>query len=90
MIKIAKDERGVYCGVIDKQLIVATCPLPQGACMWKHRINGLCMYDEHFADQEPKPTSLDFAKLVGAPVVPKEVVNKLRDDLAAKIKNDML
>ena len=33
-----------YCGIINKELLVATCPLTTGSCMWKHRESGICVY----------------------------------------------
>ena len=35
---------GTYCVVIEKRIVVSSCPLPMGTCFWKHRHTGLCTY----------------------------------------------
>ncbi len=88
MISIAEDGLGVYCGMIQKQLIVATCPLPQGTCLWKHRVTGLCTYNEETVNSGTL-TPDTFARLVGLPLIPTIAVNKLRDTLASTIKKEL-
>ena len=78
-----KPERGTFCGVIGKQIIVASCPLPQGTCMWKHRALGTCRY----TDKEL--TVPEFCRQVGLPVPEPEVVNKLREDLRDTLQREL-
>ena len=90
--------RGTYCGVIERQLITASCPLPKGACMWKHRIHGGCTYDPEIANLSTdsndvaKRTPLDpneYAKRVGLPPISESVVNILRASLILRVKKEV-
>lgn len=78
-------QKGTYCKVIDAQLIVASCPLPVGRCMWKHRVHGLCMYTEEFASSEFTPQ--DFALRVGLTPLNSDEVNILRDRIANAVRS---
>lgn len=78
-----KVERGTFCGVIQRQLLSATCPLPKGTCMWKHRATGLCEYTE----KELSPQ--EFAALVGLPTPSTEVVNSLSQQLQTRLKSEL-
>lgn len=77
-------KKGTYCKVIDQQLIVATCPLPSGRCMWKHHLHGLCMYTEEFASSEFTPQ--EFAMRVGLRPPNSDEVNILRERVAASVR----
>jgi hypothetical protein len=81
--QVPKQEGGTYCGVVGEQLAIRTCPLPKGSCMWKHRLHGSCMFT-----QEPI-TSHDFARRVGLPVLPVDVVNIVRRSLKHKLKEEL-
>lgn len=88
-------ERGTFCVVIEKQLITTSCPLPKGVCMWKHRIHGGCTYDAEFANPEPengKQKYVDpneYAKRVGLPPIPVDIVNILRQSLVMRVKEEL-
>ena len=77
-------EGGTFCGVLNQQLAVSTCPLPKDACMWKHRLHGACMFT-----QDPISTH-DFARRVGLPVLPVDVVNIARRSLKKKLKEELV
>lgn len=74
---------GTFCGVIGEQLVVSSCPLPKGTCMWKHRLHGLCMFTAD--DLTPD----EFAKRVGLPPLEAPVVNILRSTIQYKIKHEL-
>lgn len=80
-------ERGTFCVVIHNQLAVSYCPLPNGTCMWKHRVSGRCMYSEDFAATSFTPN--DFATRVGLPTIPGEVVNIIKRTVIAKIRDEL-
>lgn len=79
--------KGTYCKVIEAQLIVASCPLPVGRCMWKHHLHGLCMYSEEFASSEFTPQ--EFAMRVGLRPPNSDEVNILRDRVAASVRESL-
>lgn len=80
---------GHTCAIIEAPIATPHCPLPRGICMWKHRINGHCMYEDHFADPDHQMTSEEFASLVGLqqlgadiePIVHRMVLHNLREAL---------
>lgn len=80
-------DRGTFCVVINDQLAVSHCPLPQGTCMWKHRVHGLCMYNEEFAHSSFTPN--EFALRVGLPGIPGEVVNIIKRAVVARIRDEL-
>jgi len=81
-------KKGTYCKVIDDQLVVATCPLPPGRCMWKHHIHGLCMYTDEFASSEFTPQ--EFAARVGMRALNSDEVNILRDRIAQAVRSSLI
>jgi hypothetical protein len=76
-------EGGTFCGVIQQQLAVSQCPLPKNTCMWKHRMHGGCVFT-----QTPI-TSGEYARLVGLPVLPVDVVNIGRRSLKKRLKKEL-
>lgn len=82
---LERTDKGTYCKMIDAQLLVSSCPLPIGRCMWKHHVHGLCMYTEEFASSEFTPQA--FALRTGLnPLNPGEV-NILRERIAAEVRS---
>lgn len=81
-------ERGTYCKVIEKRLVVATCPLPHGTCMWKHHIHGLCTFSEQFANSEFTPA--EFAARVGVSIPNSDEVNILRERIASAVRASLV
>jgi len=79
--------RGTFCVVIEKQLAVSQCPLENGACIWKHRKNGRCTYNEAFASSDFTPN--EFAARVGLPPADPEVLNIIKNSLADKIRHEL-
>ncbi len=53
-----------HCVVIEREIAVSHCPLPDGVCFWKHRLTGACRYDP----QAENLSASDLAAYVGAPV----------------------
>lgn len=76
-------EGGTFCGVLNQQLAVSTCPLPKGACMWKHRLHGACAFT-----QDPI-SSYEFARRVGLPVLSVDVVNIAHRSLKERLKQEL-
>jgi hypothetical protein len=64
--------------------VTASCPLPKGTCMWKHRIHGQCTYDEEFADSDFSAN--EFAKHVGLPPIDESVEQTIRQSLADAVR----
>lgn len=68
------------CVIIDEPLLTPRCPLPDGACVWKHRKTGMCMYSSEY-DNNP-PSAQRIAKLVGektpSPTVVARVTEKIK------------
>jgi len=76
-------EGGTFCGVIQQQLAVSRCPLAKGSCMWQHRLHGGCTFA-----QTPIP-SHEYARRVGLPVLPVDVVNIGRRSLKKRLKKEL-
>lgn len=52
-----------FCIALKEKLVVATCPLAKGACLWQHRQTLKCRYTaEELSEAE-------FCARVGAPEV---------------------
>ncbi|MNL38655.1 hypothetical protein D3C87_1608840 [compost metagenome] len=51
-----------HCVVIEREIAVSVCPLPDGVCFWKHRLTGACQYDP----QAEHLSASDLAAYVGA------------------------
>lgn len=88
-----KIERGTWCVVIEKQLAVATCPLPAGSCLWKHAVNGRCTYDPEFAESLTdsklvKNPVAEFANHVGLGPLDPEVVKIIKRSLISVLKKE--
>ncbi|QRE00087.1 hypothetical protein [Burkholderia phage BCSR5] len=75
-------KRGVFCGIIKRQLLVATCPLPKGSCVWKHRVTGQCKYTE--ADLTP----VQYAELVGAKMPDHSELVQVRQIVFTEVKKE--
>lgn len=87
-------ERGTWCVVIEKQLAVATCPLPAGSCLWKHAVNGRCTYDQEFAESLTdskivKNPVLEFANHVGLDAPDPDIVKIIKRSLIALVKKEI-
>jgi len=76
-----------FCAVIQQRIVTAYCPLPLGACMWKHRLSGACTYSEEFANSKPLPSV--FAAHVGLPQKQKDVVNILYKNTIKRIQKEL-
>lgn len=72
------------CAVINAPLITPTCPLPDGACVWKHRKTGVCKYSSAY-DSDP-PSAQDIAILVGERVPSEESVTRITNSIKSKFK----
>jgi hypothetical protein len=81
--QIPEEERGAFCGVIQQQLVVSSCPLMKGTCMWKNRLHGRCTYTTE------ELTTEEFTQRVGLPPLEPAVVNILRSSLKHKISNEL-
>lgn len=67
-----------FCVVVERELATSSCPLHKGACVWRHRETGICMYDE---DAKLLPPS-ELAALVGAEVPSSENLSRILNGLA--------
>jgi hypothetical protein len=65
----------MFCNAIQKELIVNTCPLPQGGCYWQQLKTNKCKYSED-------PTLEEFCSATGK-LLPAE---DARMAIATKIK----
>lgn len=74
---------GTFCVVLQKTLAVSNCPLPLGACTWKHRENGQCCYVPDVRNVG------EVAALVGAPLPTDLEVIAIRATLLAEIKENL-
>lgn len=74
---------GTFCAVIQKNLVVAVCPLPAGVCTWKHRHTGVCQYDPTATDLKAG----DLATRVGLPQPSEAQISQLKTDLHDAIKD---
>ena len=54
-------EVGTYCGPLQTRILVSTCPLTKGACMWQERQTLKCCYTQD------EVTPAEFCLLVGLP-----------------------
>jgi len=77
-----------FCVVIRKELKVSKCPLPSGACMWKHRETRICTYDEKIANSEL--TVNEYTERVGLPPADPDIFSILKNSLLDKIKYELL
>ena len=77
-----------FCVVIQKRINGYTCPLPKDSCMWNHRQTGVCTYNEQFAISDF--TVNEYAERVGLPPADSQVVNIMRNSLAARIKLELV
>jgi hypothetical protein len=89
-----KPERGTWCVVIEQQLMTASCPLPQGACMWKHAKRGFCTYDQDFAESLTDPKLVknpvaEFAAHVGLDPIDPEIVKIIKRSLISVVKKEV-
>lgn len=73
----------IYCGVVQAQLTVSSCPLMKGSCMWKHRSHGGCMFTTD--DLTPE----EFALRVGLPALDRPIVNILHRILKQRITEEL-
>jgi hypothetical protein len=78
------DVQGTFCGVINKQLITAQCPLPKGTCFWKHRSTGYCKYRT-----DTNLTIQSLATLVGEHVPNEETVASLKSELLEAVRREL-
>lgn len=78
------ETHGTFCGVINKPLITAQCPLPKGVCFWKHRSTGYCKYQKDAA-----ATIQSLATLVGEHVPTEETVIALRAEILLNVKKQI-
>lgn len=82
------DDRGTYCGIIEKQIATSVCPLPAGrGCMWKHRETGHCTFDPDFAEKLKNPNQ--FAEKVGLPPVDEEIEAILMNSFRERLKVEL-
>lgn len=58
---VIPDGVGAYCGVLQQRILVSTCPLPKGQCMWQDRVTKLCRYTQD------ELTPVEFAQRVSLP-----------------------
>ena len=56
--------------------------------MWNHRQTGVCTYNEQFAISDF--TVNEYAERVGLPPADSQVVNIMRNSLAARIKLELV
>lgn len=75
---------GTFCGAIQKQILVATCPLRKGACMWQHRDTKLCCYTEGDLDPEA------FAAKVGCDPLSEPDLESLKAKIVMEFKTSNL
>jgi hypothetical protein len=78
----------IFCVIIEKRLVGPRCPLPNGACMWKHRETGDCTYDEQFASSDL--TVNEYAARVGLPLADPEAVTIIKNSLADCIRRELV
>jgi hypothetical protein len=71
-----------HCVAIEREIAVSHCPLPDGACFWKHRLTGACRYDpkaEHLS-------ATDLAAYVGAPAPSEAEVETIKERIRKAVK----
>lgn len=78
-------EVGTHCVVIDQRILTSTCPLPDGACVWKHVATAQCKYDPSISDISPS----DLANLVGRTPPTEAQVTLIRSALFDTIKAEL-
>ena len=69
-----------YCGIIHKELLVATCPLTTGSCMWKHRESGICVYTAAELSVD------DFCKRVGLSIPAPAEISQLENAIISAMR----
>lgn len=74
-----------FCIVIERPMATATCPLPQGGCVWRHRQTGLCCSNPSSGQLD----IADIAALVGAPVPTVEEQAQIKDALLLAVKKEI-
>lgn len=72
-----------FCIVIEKPLVVARCPLPQGACTWQHRQTNFCKYTDKDISTE------EHAGLIGADVPKSSELQNIEQRLIEKIRSQV-
>ena len=87
-------EKGTFCAVLGKNLLVSVCPLTKGSCMWKHRLHGRCMYSQTFGTYNPKTdtyefTPHEFAVRVGLPMLTNENLQILTRNLKEHLNKEL-
>lgn len=72
------------CVVIGEKLLIGKCPLADGACTWKHRANGTCMYSSDFDNNLPSPQAI--AVRVGAKVPNEATIEQISQRIITQFK----
>lgn len=80
---------GAHCIVIGKELITHYCPLPDGECVYKHRVSRICKYSKYKATMKVP----ELAALVGVTDVPTDeqqatIIDKLKNSITEELLND--
>ena len=68
-----------WCAVINKELCVSKCPIPELSCVYRHRISGECK-----ASEAEGLTYLKLAQVVGVQITDQqcqEIFDKLKTGL---------
>ncbi len=76
---------GTFCVAINRQLVVSNCPLPKGACIWKHNVTGQCKASARHAEM----TAAELCKVVGQPVPTEAEITALHEELKTSIRREL-
>ena len=68
-----------FCIAIGKDIVVSTCPLRKGACMWQHQKTQHCKYTAEDITTE------EFCARVGKPIPDPEVQSALFAELRRRL-----
>ena len=80
--KTISDNVGAYCGVLQQRILVSTCPLPKGQCMWQDRITKVCRYTQN------ELTPVEFAQRVNLPLPTSAEVELRKTKIIHAVRTD--
>ena len=80
----------IFCIVVESYLrnTDGKCPLPNGSCVWKHKVHSGCTYSREFVESEP--TIQDIALRTGHSTPTSEEVSTIRNSLHSILKQNLL
>lgn len=73
----------IFCCIVQKHLIVPTCPLSDGSCAWQHVQTRRCKYTVQQVDP------YELAVLTGRSVPAPALVEELKEKLKSAIRPEL-